>query len=209
MKNIIIVSLLLATSFSIFAQSDSSNIYKNKVKELGINSSNFTSIGVMYRSGHEKALWRVQLMNVSYEKNQLNNGDNGGTNYYQSQLFNVEAKIGREYRKNIKDIIELRIGADVGFQYFYQKNDRYIVNNREYSRYNYSPSMNLIFGVNHIISNRLVLGVEYVPSINLTVSNVYKSDYNEEGVFTDSKEYETRLDHKLSGMIFSLAYQFK
>ena len=134
-----------------------------KQKEVGLVFSSLNNFGLTYKTGTDKSLWRFNTLYLSGtdRENIRENID------YTITSMGFGVKIGKEYRKDIGANLELRYGADLSFGYSYNKAvTTYQMDNvYESSRVQkiYSPGVNLVFGLNYLISENLILGAEILP----------------------------------------------
>ena len=138
-----------------------------KQKEVGVVFSSLNQFGLTYKTGNDKSMWRFNTLFLSGSKM-----DYTGDNYENSQsTTGFGVKIGKEYRVKTAERLEFRYGADLSFNYSYNK---YFEENkaqgygrmREETRY--SPGVNLVLGLNYLISENLILGAEALPYFTYT-----------------------------------------
>ncbi len=204
MRKSLLILLCLSMSYFLMAQETV------KLKEIGLVSSNLDDIGLTFKTGTDKALWRINTLFMSGDKIETTNGQSVSTN----SNFNLAFKVGREYRRYLTDNLELRYGADVSFSCSKRKvEDGYI----EYFDIErvieddlYQPGVNFVFGFNYELFDDFLIGVELLPYFNY-VTQVYISEPN-----SSNNDYEVR--HEASGIryglssksiLFSLAYRFR
>jgi hypothetical protein len=182
---------------------------KVKQKEIGLVFSNLDNFGLTYKTGTEKSLWRFTTLFIS--------GDNieeteDSLLSKQNQLgFGV--KIGKEYRKNIAQNLELRFGADLSFSYSHSKielDDKTVNDfNRLREQSIYRPGVNLVFGFNYELSDNFVIGAELLPNFTYTTGSRTETNYytyqNDE-VKTDISGFSYGLSN--SSALLSLVYRF-
>jgi len=180
---------------------------KTKQREVGITFSSFSRFGLIYKTGTNKALWRYNTLLIS------------GSNYKQSEdsldrtgnNSGFKLSFGREYRKIVAENLELRYGLDVSFSYYYSgsKTDDYSVDNhdRRYNSDSYEPGVNLVFGLNYVISKNLVVGAEILPSLSYNFgSDSHKYYYNDKEIKSSFHAFEYGLSN--TSALLSIAYRF-
>lgn len=137
-----------------------------KRKEAGLISMGLGSFGFTYRTGKEKAVWRFNTLSSNGSFIKRTSNQTGIT----SNSVNLSASFGREKRKEVLDRLELRYGIDLTFSYNNFKNASETKTNGLYSasahEVTYSPGIDLVLGVNYLITDRLVIGAELRPGIN-------------------------------------------
>ncbi|MDA3944587.1 MAG: hypothetical protein PF694_13735 [Bacteroidetes bacterium] len=205
MKKSLLIVLCLSMSYYLIAQENE----KVKQKEIGLVFSNLDNFGLTYKTGTEKSLWRFNTMVIS--------GDN--IEETEDSLFSTQnqlgfgVKIGKEYRKNIAENLELRLGADLSFSYSHSKIelDDKTVNDFDRLREQsiYRPGVNLVFGFNYELSDNFVIGAELLPNFTYTTgsrteTNYYTYQNDEEN--TDFSGFSYGLSN--SSALLSLVYRF-
>lgn len=149
-----------------------------KQKEVGLLFRNLDNFGVSYKSGSEKALWRYNVLMISGSNSKEKSDDY--TN--ETSSAGISAGFGREYRKDIVENFELRYGADLSFSYSHTKMDYEDENIRTTDIKLYQPGINLVFGLNYVVNDKLVIGVELLPSFSYRFGeSTKKNDYNNNG----------------------------
>ena len=113
MKKSLMILLCLSMSYILMAQETV------KQKEIGLVFSNLDNFGLTFKSGTDKSLWRFNTLFIS--GNNLDNTADSLVNKQSNIGFGV--KIGKEYRKDLVNNLELRFGADLSFSYNQSKSD--------------------------------------------------------------------------------------
>ena len=155
---------LLCFSFPYFLLAQESN----KQKEIGLVFSSFDSFGLTYKTGTAKSLWRFNTLFINGSKTDKSSDLLDET----QNAMGFGIKFGREFRKVVAGNLELRYGADISFSYAMSKNkhddkteaDNDIINNQT----TYRPGINLMFGLNYVLKDKLVIGAEIMPGITYT-----------------------------------------
>jgi hypothetical protein len=170
MKNIILLtSLILFSATTGFSQE------VTKQKEIGISFYNFDSFGIFYRTGKPSAMWRFNSAYGSAYNNESKNNDD----IDKTKGFSFSLSAGREYRKVLIENLEGRVGFDVSLGYQQFKNDR---DNPSYTytrKYKtFSPGANAVLGLNYIIKQKMIIGVELSPGFYYTTGEDVTEDTN-------------------------------
>jgi hypothetical protein len=201
MKKILLISISLAISLSILAQE------KSKQQEVGLIFNDLNSFGLTFKTGTNRSMWRFNTLliagdNINYESDSYNNRRSNTALYF---------KFGKEFHYVLVDNLEFRVGADVLFNL--QKNKDVFTNNLidNYSTIResviYESGINLIFGLNYVINNKLIIGAEILPYISYTTgNNTAKNGNSSNENVQDISEYSYGLSNQ-SAML-SIAYRF-
>lgn len=168
MKHFIITFVITFTSFFTFAQENkevTENSTNNpKVKELGIIFSNFDNYGLTFRIGNQKRLLRINTLSF---KNYQESNSSDYTNKV-IQNTSIGTSIGIEFRKNVTNEFQLRAGVDGIYRY-----TKTISQNKQSETDYYNEQrintygLGLVLGANYVYREKLVLGVEIVPSYTI------------------------------------------
>lgn len=169
MKQFIIAFVITFTSFLTFAQENSevtkSSTSKSKVKELGIVFSNFDNYGLTFRIGNQKRVLRINTLSF----NNYQNLESSDSLIYETKNTGIGTSIGLEFRKNISNEFQLRAGVDGIYRYTktiseYDNQSEIDYNEQTLNTY----GLGLVLGANYVYREKLVLGVEIVPSYRIT-----------------------------------------
>ncbi len=174
MKKLFLILMTLMMSLSVIAQE---NV---KQKEVGIVAKSFNSFGLTYKTGSNKSLWRFQTLLITGTNTKEKTED--FVRKRNNMGFGVQ--FGKEFRNTIVEKLEFRYGADLAFTYNFSKNevDDLTSNDRDnLSKVNtYRPGINLVIGLNYVLKERFVIGVELLPYFNYVVEKNYsKAGTNE------------------------------
>jgi len=180
-----------------------------KQKEIGLVFSNLNNFGLTFKTGTDKSLWRFNTLFISG----YNMDKNADSLVNKDSYMGFGVKIGKEYRKNIVDNLEMRFGADISFRYTQSKSDyddkTVDDNDRLNESTTYQPGINLVFGFNYILGDNLLIGAELLPSFTYTtgesVEKHYYSNYEEE-IKSDISGFNYGLSN--TSVLLSLAYRF-
>jgi hypothetical protein len=199
MKRIVILLIALALSTFVMAQE------KAKVKELGLTFRNLDQFGFSYKVGTEQSLWRFNAISLSGNSESENLDDNDRD----SNHFGLGFSVGKEYRKLIAKNFEYRYGFDVSFDYNHSKRTEPLYNQNYNSSTTtsdfFTPGFNLVFGVNYIIGEHLVMGAEIMPYFRYTFGET-SQEVDEHSGETDLSNFRYGFDS--SSVLLSLAYRF-
>ena len=153
MKRILILFATLLVALSTLAQTNSS------LKEAGVAFSGLDRFGFTYRFGTERALWRVNLVSVSYSKN-----DESWLPYvYDNNSRDYGLEFGREFRREIAPYLAFRYGADLTFTYGKSASNTLINLGPDlpqayhYTSERYMPGLQLVLGLCYTL-NKVVIG---------------------------------------------------
>lgn len=203
MRKSLVVLLCLSMSYTLMAQETV------KQKEIGLAFSNLNNFGLTYKTGTDKSLWRFNTLFIS--GNNTETTSDSLIDKLSSNGFGI--KIGKEYRKVLVDNLELRFGADLSFSYN-QTKDNYedkTINNYDWKmeRTTYQPGINLVFGLNYVFNDNLVLGAEILPYFSYnTGTEVSNGYYNSSDVERKSDISGFSYGLSNSSALLSLAYRF-
>jgi len=148
-----------------------------KHREIGVATTNLEQFGFVFKTGKELSLWRFTSLFLSgnNDKNSEYSGNNTPVSTENSNSYSVGFKIGREKRTKILESLLLSCGVDASFGYSY-KNDKTTTgtssDNVIYTKTcTYQPGINLVFGFNYAIKDKLLVGAEIMPSVIFEKSN--------------------------------------
>jgi len=163
MKRTILFLVAIALCFSVLSQE------KIKQKEVGFVFSSFDNFGLLLKKGNNKMMWRFTTMVMSGNKQEYPTDSLTISNY------GVGLAIGNEFRKKVSDNFEFCFGYDLSFNYSRNKNESLkAFPNSQITKTSYlTPGINLVFGVNYIVKEYLVLGVEVLPYYQRVTKYVY------------------------------------
>jgi hypothetical protein len=178
-----------------------------KQKEIGLVFSSLENFGLTFRTGTDKSLWRFNTLFISggtYDQvadSSSNKNSNAG--------FGIQ--LGREYRKVIVENLELRLGVDISFSYSKVKSEYEDKTVNDYDRLNeqtrYMPGINLVFGLNYVLNEKMVIGAEILPNFSYTTgTSVEKNLYTYYEVKSDLSGFSYGLFNHSA--LLSLVYRF-
>ncbi len=199
MKKLVFILLSLFLSDGVMAQEK----VTSKQREIGIVFQNLDNFGLTYKIGNKKSLWRFNTLllagsSIETEEEDITETENS---------IGIGFKIGREYRKNIVNNLDLKFGFDLGFTYSKDKTEDSPIT-KELKIYEYG--FNLVFGFNYLLGDNFTLGVELLPHFTYRDT---KSTASREfgGVVTNqtiSKAKGFYYGISNNSVMFTLAYKF-
>ena len=202
MKKSTLFLMILATSIFVKAEE------KNKQKEVGLAFSSLNDFGLTFKIGTNKSLWRFNTLLISGR----NFDEKSDSLKSKQRNIGLTVLFGREYRFNIIEKLEFRIGADVAFRYQKSKYDYDDKSVTDYDRFSeritYEPGINLVLGLNYIVKEKLVIGAEILPHFRyITGKSEDRSYYgNDYEVKTDISGFTYGLSNNSAQV--SLSYRF-
>ena len=202
MKKAIVILVSLVLSLSMLAQE------KFSQQEVGITMSSLNSFGLTYKIGTEDALWRLNTMYLGANNNLLEKDSSTIEN--NSTRFSFAA--GREWRKPINDQLQLVYGAELAYSYTKSNSDyddiRVNYDNSYSENVSASVGINLILGVNYLLSENLSLGAELLPHFRYSMgTNKYDSSNDSDTIEeTDTSTFNYGLSNTSAKL--TLAFQF-
>ena len=177
-----------------------------KQKEIGLAFNSLNSFGLTYRTGTAKSLWRFNTLYISGIKSNLSS--DLSEDIESSWGFGI--KFGKEFRKVVAKNLEIRYGADLAFSFskiVSETNDKTesIYDMKDDITY-YRPGVSLVFGLNYVFNDKLVIGAEILPSFNYSFGFTKTKDYNSE--ITKGKISGFNFGLSNNSALLSLAYRF-
>ena len=203
MRRSLLLLLSLSMSYCLMAQEPV------KQQEAGLTFYNIDSFGLTYRTGTEQSLWRFNTLIISG-----NNTDNStSTTVSKDKNTGFNFRVGKEYRKELADKLELRYGGDVSFAYRQVKTEfenKSAPNNfRSSNRTIYEPGVNIVVGFNYMLNENLILGAEVLPSFNYYSVKLTEKDSNINNgteIKADTSGYNYGLSN--GSALLSIAFRF-
>lgn len=200
MKKVIITLIALTLSTFIMAQE------KAKIKEIGLTFRNLDQFGFSYKVGTKQSLWRfnaVSMLGMNEDRSSDKESEDRDSNN-----FGLGFSAGKEYRKPIAQNFEYRYGFDLSFRYDHLKeNNGSTTDPRKRKENLFTPGINLVFGLNYIIGDHLIIGAEIMPYLRYTFGQTSEE--------RRIQEYSNKVDHSdirygfdSSSVLLSLAYRF-
>lgn len=205
MKRVILFLILAVIALPIFSQDND----KVKVKELGISFSNLDNFGITYKTGHTKALWRINtLLLTQYKLEEV--ADSLET---LRDAIGFGIKFGREWRKEIATNFEMRYGVDLSFTYTQSKSETkdYSISERDMldKQYLFQPGVNFVFGFNYVIKEKFVIGAEILPYVSYVTGETTRMNfYNNDGHEIKSETSGFRYGISSNSALLTFSYRF-
>jgi len=171
-------------------------------KEIGITFANLDNFGLTYRLGHSKAMWRFSSLLISgADRKYVRDSTTSNNNNFG---FNVGA--GREWRKESAKSLELRIGSALYYGYAKSKSAG---PTQSFESTEHRYGVNLILGLNYLIKEHLVLGVELLPALNYFTDKSLSSSSNG-GFSNETIEESSGIEYGISNTSarLSILYRF-
>jgi hypothetical protein len=197
--------ILLCFSMPLFLMAQESI----KQNEIGLVFNNLNNFGLTYRTGSNKSLWRFNTLFISGDSRD----ETSDSTVIKQNSTGFGLRFGKEYRKDIVDNLELRFGIDLSFTFSqskYNYNDKTIQDeDRLDEQTTLSPGIDLVFGLNYIINDKIVIGAELLPNLSYTFgTSTEKYPYVNNGseVKSDISEFNYGLSN--NSVLVSLAYRF-
>lgn len=152
------------------------------IHEVGLSISSGLDFGLIYKTGKEKSVFRLQTLFLNGMHQSQPNGNNTNVN---NNNYGFGISLGSEFRQNIAQNLFLIYGFGAGVKYSGQN----VVNNGLIEQYNhiFSPNINLVIGVNYVLKERWVFSIEALPYIQYDV--VTQSTSNNLGVVSSRISY--------------------
>ncbi len=171
-------------------------------KEIGITFSNLDNFGLTYRLGHSRAMWRFSSLLISGGDREQERD----SSLFKSSNFGFNVGAGREWRKESAKNMELRFGSALYYGFTKTKSSG-INQSDESTEHRYG--VNLILGLNYLIKEHLVLGVELLPALNY-FSSESVSRSNNGGIFNEALFKSSGVDYGISNTSarLSVLYRF-
>jgi len=135
-KFLTLIFVFLLTS-AVFAENK-----PEKQREFGFSiSSLISSFDLMYKVGNDHFKWRFAIIDID-----------GAFEFDDGFDFRIGGSIGEEYYKALHDSINFIYGYDLTYRSYYNDPKNMI-------------KLNAVLGINAIIKNHFILGLEYDPYI--------------------------------------------
>jgi hypothetical protein len=177
MRVVFIAICLLVTQIS-FGQE------KERVKEIGLGFSNLDEFGFVYKTGHQKSMWRFNVISLHNSKSDVEQ-DGLTDNELKNSGFNFS--VGKEYYNDLTPKFQFKYGWDI-FYGFTKSKQKEIASNLytdrdKFENKNRYCGVNLVLGVNYPINDHIVLGAEVTPALQWHKS---KKEQNDETIYENT-----------------------
>jgi hypothetical protein len=178
-------------------------------KEISFGMSPGSGSSFAYKVGTTRAMWRLATFSVNYNKYTENS--NEFKRYSTQSYFNLQ--VGREWRKSLTNQIEFRYGADlsVGYSIFRSKYEWIPVQQTQTGYFrSFMPGVNLVVGFNYLLSESLILGVEFLPGYH-SIIGVNETKINNAGndINRKSDVLGSNISLSPSNILFTLTYRLQ
>lgn len=197
MKKLILIMVAFAIIGSVSAQE------KTKQKEMGVGLQNFDNFALIYKFGHQKSMWRLMGLYGNFSNYDYTNYEDDKN---KQSSVTTGFSIGKQYHSYINEEFKILYGADIKFNYSYNKDIDDEVSTSK--RVIYMPGLNAIFGFNYDMNNHFVVGLELLPGFNFTYSET-KTDFDDETIVDHaSKSHGFHFGVSSSSAYLTIAYRF-
>ncbi len=163
MKTIVLICTAMLLACSVKAQDTP------RQHEVGLTFQNFDSFGLTYRTGTANALWRFSAFNFSMEHSKAKWDVSSNVTKYNRAGLGIA--FGKEFRKSIHERFAFRYGGDIvaGFNL---RSEKYSNGNPdtdvEQKYQTFYGGFNFMVGLNYALGEKVVIGVELLPSLRYT-----------------------------------------
>ena len=174
-KCLLVFSFLLL-GLNSFAQKQPS------IHEVGLTLNSNLDFGLIYKTGTEKSVFRLQALFLNGAHQSTPNGNNTNLN---NNNYGFGVSLGSEFRQNLAKDFFVIYGFGAGVKYAGQN----IVNNGIIEQYNhiFSPKINLVVGFNYVLKEHWIFSIEALPYFQYDV--VTQSVANNLGVVSGRISY--------------------
>ena len=207
MKKLIVSVLLIVLSLNAFAENN------DKITEVGIMSSSLlSSYRPIIKFGNENSLYRVRTFYVDndFQEDQSVYPDDIIYTSANKQ-FGIGLAFGKEKRKTLMDNFELRYGVDLSFAYsssVYSYEQDTVATDTRYTK-TISPGMNIVLGVQYILKDHFVFGVEILPSLSYRMYRYTYEDERSDGTVRYNYRSTNNFSFDISSLaMFTVSYRF-
>lgn len=203
MKKSLLILMGLSMSYFLVAQEIT------KQKEIGLAFNNLDNFGLTYKTGTNRSLWRFNTLFLSG----YNSEESADSLLNTQSNLGFGVKLGKEYRKEVIDNLEIRFGADLSFRYTHSRSEYNDKTVDDYDRLNerttYQPGINLVFGFNYLLGDNFLIGAELLPGFSYSTGESVEKRY----YITDVEETKSDISGFSYGLsntsvLLSLAYRF-
>ncbi len=206
MKKHLLFLAFCGISLGLYAQEITPAEAPARVRELGLASHLFdrydNDIQFLFRFGNQKAVWRT-MGTVAGARD----WDRSRPDFRGGYRFSLAG--GREYRHAITRWLEVRGGAELVFgraQTQFSTPTQNVPGPVEVSDYNMRVGARLVGGVNFLIGQRVILGMEVLPGATYFWGQNQFSDAG--GRLVPSRYQNFYMDIPRAPLLVSAAYRF-
>jgi hypothetical protein len=179
---------------------------QDRIKEAGLTFRNLDNFGLNYKTGTQQSLWRFGSMYASgYSQKELsdNNGD------VDQSSNGLGFRIGREYRKEIIEALQFRIGFDLSFTWSKQEYKSTYADgsiSQMNSRNTYGPGANGVIGLNYVVKDKFLIGAEIMPGFGYSFGSTTQQYMSNPEIERDLSGWN--YDLSSSSAVLTLAFRF-
>jgi hypothetical protein len=197
---LVIATLFLFSPKLLQAQEPKEKIHNKYRHEVTFLGRNFDEVGLGYRIGNEKALWRIS---ATARANQFERIDSGlHVNTIGSAAIGLE--IGREYRFEVAENLFLRIGGDLFYEYaaFINEPGDDVSSTFKMNTYENEYGVKIVTGFLYQVNKNIHFGFELLPYFSFSTRN------NEWGRWGNSFRRSTNIRFDKSVFRFNAGFNF-
>lgn len=147
--------LLISLSLVSFGQE------KGKAKEIGLAFNNFDKFGFVYKIGHQKSMWRFNVIALRNSKSEVEEPEELDS---ESKNIGFNFSLGKEYYSDLATNFQFKYGWDLSYRY--AKNEAESNQNNKLEAKHRDYGIDLVLGVNYPVSKHIILGAEVTPGFN-------------------------------------------
>lgn len=152
MKNVFFLLIILfSLSSTSFAQENSER------RELSVGTTSFRDLALIYRSGYDHGLWRLNLVSGNVFVRQS------------SWSASIVLSGGYEWRKPLTEKLWWRYGGDLKVGYSAVNHN---TPDNDVKNFNYQFGANLMLGVIYDLSSNVNIGLEVLPGVNYNILQI-------------------------------------
>jgi hypothetical protein len=172
----LLVFFCLLFGWNSFAQKNSN------IHEVGLTFNSNLDFGLIYKTGTEKSVFRLQGLFLNGSHQSAPNGNNTNLN---NNSYGFGISLGSEFRQNIAKNLFLIYGFGAGAQYVGQD----VINNGIVEQYHhiFSPKINLVVGFSYVLKEHWIFSIEALPYIQYDA--ITQSSGNSLGVVSSRITY--------------------
>jgi hypothetical protein len=138
-------------------------------KEVGVVFRNIHSFGITYRTGTDRALWRISGFSVGASKDESYGGQTNISKYSRAGLG---LQLGREFRKPITDQFQYRYGLDLACYYNVSTtNTTSPYQHMKTTIRTFMPGIVGVFGINFLVNSHFLVGAEIEPRFSYIMAH--------------------------------------
>lgn len=166
MKTIVLLFLGVFYFTVLTAQNEKPN---TKNREIALTVQNINQYGISYKFGNEKALWRLNALQL-FNRNQI--ADNGEEQFISKRMAYAIA-FGKEFIKPLSEKFEVRYGAQLSASYNSSSSKRDILalidEEGESKNITFTPGLTGIVAFHYKLNSIINIGVESTFSVGYDI----------------------------------------